>query len=316
MIYNYVIGRNGLIQIDKIQVGDEIWCYNIWNKVINKQIINEWIQVESYCGHICCPKDSAFLLNLRKQPCISANELDILKGPQPNERKIIPELVMDGLMIGDGSLRTKTKPYLNIGKKDGDYFKQECGISHLIVEKQPSTHDLGWKVKSSIQIDELPYLPIRPIPNRFVTATKPEICSFLKGLFSANGSISGNRVALRSTCFELILKAQIMLGSIGIASSYSPKEERAVEWENGTYISKKAYDLTIVNDRDLFTKYIGFVQQYKMFKLLKTISSVRQTGKTFYDIKLKTPVTHQDVWIQTDNKYNLFWCNGLPVTGF
>ena len=59
----------------------------------------------------------------------NASTIDGISYTLDKEITIIPEIVLEGLLVGDGTVRNK-KVALCIGEKDQDYYNSE--ISHLI----------------------------------------------------------------------------------------------------------------------------------------------------------------------------------------
>jgi len=115
----------------------------------------------------------------------------------------------------------------------------------------------------------------RSLPKQFFSFKKEERLSFLKGLFSANGSvISKYRITLKSTCWDLVNNVKdILYQDLGIISYITVNKSKKVSFPNGEYICKKSYDLNIGNFEGIkaFYTYIGFIQNYKMNKLIDLI---------------------------------------------
>ena len=312
---NVIIDKtNGLKPINDVVVGDEIWSMRGYSKVVaTKPLVASCM---SYTNAGIVYGDQTIFDAGRKTLCSEASSVDVQFGPHCERVTHDIQWIVDGLMIGDGSLYDKRDRYLNIGAKDGDYFKSE--VAPLIGRKHPSTHGLGWEMTTNIQLNELPYLPTREVPMRYyIGATKHHVASFLRGLFSANGCISNNKVSLRSTCFKLINQVQLMLGSLGIYSYYSYNPPRMVKWRNGDYLSKEAWDLCINRDRNKYLILIGFLQQYKMDKLVKSVRATYSAGtKTNFSVLKTCDIEPQSyVTLKLDNKYNCYWNNCLNVSG-
>jgi hypothetical protein len=264
MIENFVIcksdGGNYLRDINTINVGDLVWSQKSWSKVIkvSEESIGA-IYYETNGGVITAPPSQKVVYNGRKYEIDKVPAIDILQGCGLKSIVHDPQYVMDGLVQGDGSVfknRTPHTVYLNIGKHDQDYFNSE--VKHLIVERQPSTHGYGWKVITKMIPEEMPHLPERSIPYRYVTNYSQYVCSFLRGLFTANGTSSGGSPGLRSTNYKLIRQAQVMLNTVGIRGYIVTSKPRKIKWHNGEYVSKEAYDLDLNYDRLLFYRFIGF----------------------------------------------------------
>ena len=313
---NIVINKNtGLEDSYNTKIGDFIWTQTGYAQVTNKTVFSgDTILYYSNVGQIY--GDNRIITNGRKIKASDTKSIDMIFGPHCDKITHDPKIIMDGLMIGDGSLYAKRDIHLNIGKKDMDYFESE--VRGLIGRKHPSTHDLGWFVDTNITVDELPYLPVRCVPDRYICgATKDVAASFLRGLFSANGTISNNKVSLRSTCFKLISQVQLMLGYLGIRSYYSYNKPRLIKWENGDYTSKEAWDLCVNQDRNKYYKIIGFLQKYKMVKLTSAVRSIKKSdSKVNFSIERKEPLNIINLAsLKVDNKWNTYWCNCLNICG-
>src|SRR5205814_1133958 len=125
----------------------------------------------------------------------------------------------------------------------------------------------------------------RELPTQYLCAQRDIVYSFLRGLYSANGSVVRNRVTLKSSSIKLIRATQALMSSIGIRSYYTTNKPTIVEFSNGTYTCRESYDLNISTDRDRFLDSIGFIQKYKNEALAATISTHKYNRpKRIYDI--------------------------------
>lgn len=109
-------------------------------------------------------------------------------------------------------------------------------------------------------------LPERTLPTSFNSWGTKEKVSFLRGLWSANGSfIKAGRVAFKSTCKELIDQLQEVLKEFDISSYITTNKTKPVKFKNGEYLCKESYDLNICKYTELLKFYntIGFEQEYK-----------------------------------------------------
>lgn len=119
-------------------------------------------------------------------------------------------------------------------------------------------------------------LPERELPTTFKTWTGDNKLSFLRGLYSANGSvISGKRVSFKTTCSELSLQLLESLKEFGIEAYITTNKAKPVEFSNGTYLCKESYDVNITqyNSIKSFAKLIGFVHEYKNQSLRELLVS-------------------------------------------
>lgn len=120
-------------------------------------------------------------------------------------------------------------------------------------------------------------LPNRSLPGKFSSLTNTEKLQFLKGLYTANGSvIKAGRVSFKTTCKRL---ANQIVDSINTLSNYKIKpyittnKEKEVKFSNGNYICKESYDVNIASNDGIkwFAENIGFVQEYKKEELKSLI---------------------------------------------
>jgi hypothetical protein len=185
------------------------------------------------------------------------------------------EHVKLGFMQGDASLtRLNSTAHkgleVHLGQDDKDVadlfeIDHEDGIrSYYVNGYNDALRDLGFVAKP---------LPERTLPSGFSAFTPLQKASFMKGLYSANGSvIKAGRVSFKSTCNELVLEMSEYLLSVGIENYITTNKAKNVAFSNGTYLCKQSYDLNIASYESLlkFAKSIGFVHAYKM-DALKTM---------------------------------------------
>lgn len=314
-----MLTKNGIRQLKDIQIGDEIWSKEGWTKVINKWStgIKQVFEYRTTAGCFYGTENHKLLSNGTKIEAKDCESIDILCGPYFNENiKLNPNDIMDGLVIGDGSKHKASNDlvYLCIGKDDLDYLESE--VKNLIIKYRPGLSDYSYEIETSISSEELLKTYDRYIPDRFFYGDRTKICGFLRGLYSANGSICGNRVTLKSSSFKLIEQVQTMLSSIGIKSYYTTNKPTCVKFSNGEYICKESYDLNISTDRLLFFKSIGFIQDYKTQKLINLIKNDQQkTGKLNYDIIDVSSISNEEVFdITVDNQSHTYWTQGCDVS--
>ena len=321
-----VITKNGIVRFDNLHEGDEIWSESGWAKVIKHWStgIKPVYMYRTTSGIFYGTANHRIINNGAKIEVSESDCIDILAGPKSNGSVIHNiNTVMDGLVIGDGSrhLKSHNKELLIIGKNDQDYFSSE--IKDLIICKHPSGYNNGYyTVNTNINYYELDELPYRRIPDRYKYANFNTICSFLRGLYSANGSVinpigTSIRVKLKSASKDMVDDVQIMLSAVGIRSYISVNKSRPVEWHNGTYISKESYDINITTDSDIFYNSIGFIQNYKndeLHRLLenRTIGSNNKNTYEIIDVKYLGDMEVFDVSV--DNDKHTYWTGGCNVS--
>jgi len=180
----------------------------------------------------------------------------------------INEFTKYGFLQGDGDLnRLNSKDHagleVNIGNKDIEIYKLfnieqvENKRSYYIHGFNNILRDLGFSAEN---------LPKRILPSSINTWSLKDKAMFLKGLYSANGSIiKNNRIAFKSTSNELIIGIQELLKEFDIKSYITTNKAKDVLFSNGLYKCKESYDLNISNLGSVinFAKNIAFIHKYK-----------------------------------------------------
>ena len=312
-----ILTPNGIKELKDINIGDKIWSESGWTNVINKFKTGnkEVFKYKTTFGEIECTENHELVTHGKKVQAKDCESIDLLRGKNPNNSIIDIQDIMDGLVLGDGTYHKASNTLLLlIGQDDQDYFNSE--IKSLIIEDASSIENYGFKVKTTIANNEIPKTWLRKVPDRFLYGTLEKKIGFLRGLYTANGSVTGKRVTLKSSSFELIKNVQLMLNSIGIASYYTINKPTQVKFENGTYLCKQSYDLNITRDKDKFLTYIGFIQEYKVEKLNLALENKSDKKENISkDIIEIQSIGFDDVWdITVDNESHTFWCNGFNIS--
>ena len=230
----------------------------------------------------CTPNHKFMLTNNRE--CEAVN----LKG-----ERIMPfieikdnfnkEDFLAGFIQGDGNTSRITQPdhrgmEVEFGEKDGDIAK---------MYGRPTGE---WRSREVYNIAERYQLSPETLPTRCLPPRQFITPDFISGLFSANGCvIKKYRVALKSTCFQLVAQLKILLEEwFDIESYITTNKSTEVKFSNGTYTCRESYDINIGKYESilLFAKYISFGHQYKRddlkdLILIKSpsVSSVKDVGK-------------------------------------
>lgn len=315
-----VITKDGLRQFKDIEAGSLIWSETGWVKVLKKWStgIKKVYKYTTTSGVFYGTENHRIVSNKEKVEVGLAESIDVLQGEYKKQNDLVPELVMDGLVLGDGSVHKASNNlvYLLIGDNDKDYFESE--INHLITKYRPGLSETAYEVKTSIRSEELVKTFNRSVPERFIYADRLSICSFLRGLYSANGSVVDARVTLKASSFKVIEQAQLMLSSIGIRSYWTKQIGKMTAFSNGDYKCKDSYDLNITTDRVKFYDSIGFIQNHKMEKLAKFIETTRQQSgprKNTFDIVSSELISEEEVFdITVDNEPHTYWTGGVNVS--
>jgi len=303
-----VLTNKGTKRIDQVKVGDVVWTETGWTNVsaFFDQGLKSVYKYVTTAGEIVCTEDHKLVSDGFKIPASCVDSVDTLLGTASDDiGPTHPYYVMLGLVYGDGYNHHK-QTLLCIGENDQDYFKSE--ISSYITK--PYSNDYTYCVGIDVQLPTIKYL--RTVPDYVLYAHQSVQCSFLRGLYSANGCVVNNTIRLKSISKELIIGVQSILSSLGIPSFYTTNKSKENVFYNGNYMLAESYDLTISVGRELFVKHIGFIQNYKNEKI---DISTKGKCKTNYDIIAVEYCGEQQVYdITVDNHCHTFWCNGLNIS--
>lgn len=317
-----ILTKEGLRTFADIDIDDYIWSSEGWTKIVNKWStgIKPVYAYKTNAGIFYGTENHRIVSNGEKIEVGLSESIDVLRGIRLVNKSLdsleVKQAILDGLLIGDGSvhLDSKDKIYLNIGVKDQDYFTSE--VKELILGKHSCKKDTAYKVQTTLNTSDLPHTYLRQVPERYLQANSDIVCGFLRGLYSANGSICGNRVTLKATSKILVEQVQLMLNSVGIKSYITKNKSKKVEFTNGTYLCKESFDINITEDRNIFYETIGFIQKYKE-ENLKTLVNNLGVGiyKNTYDIISVDYLGDMEVFdITVDNDSHTYWTGGLNVS--
>lgn len=186
------------------------------------------------------------------------------------------EFVRLGFLQGDGDLgRLKSQAHagieVNIGKNDTEIWD----LFNIPNNGSNKYYLTGYKNQLiSYGFSPNP-LPNRTFPSAYDFWEPDEKLSFLRGCYSANGSvITTSRVAYKTTCKEFAIKLMDTLSDFGYSPYMTTNKQKVVQFANGEFICKQSYDINIGRFNDIIRFYedIGFEQQYKMNSLLNLIN--------------------------------------------
>lgn len=313
-----ILTKSGLRQMKDISEDDEIWSETGWTKVVKKWStgVKKVYKYTTTAGSFYGTENHKLVSNGVKIEAKDCESIDILTGEYSASLNIDAQDILDGLVIGDGTVHEASGSLvlLCIGQDDQDYFSSE--ISSFIKKPRPGISPYCYEINTTIHNIELPKTYERTIPDRFIYSNRSKIVGFLRGLYSANGSICASRVTLKSASLTLIQQVQLMLSSIGIKSYYTTNKPSMVKFSNGDYHCKQSYDLNITSDREKFANLIGFIQKYKTEKLESIINKTKEgKGKNNYDIISVDLISEEEVFdITVDNKAHTYWTGGVNVS--
>jgi hypothetical protein len=315
-----VLTPGGIRTIRDIDTGTLIWSGRRWTRVIRKwstgvKPVNAY---HTRAGTFYGTEHHRVVSAGTKVEAGLAETIDI--GMQSKTgleaAPVYPNVVMDGLVIGDGTVHKASGDLvlLLIGAKDGDYLDSE--VAPFLRLHRPGVDATAWEISTSVTVDELPKTYERRVPARYRLGTPLVARSFLRGLYSANGSICGDRVTLKTASIQMVRDVQEMLSSLGIRSYYTTNQAHDVAFSNGTYTCRESYDVNITGDRQEFRRLIGFIQGYKRAKLdaaCQTVSTGRV--KTTYEVVSVTPLGSEEVFdLTVDDPEHTYWTGGLLVS--
>lgn len=314
-----ILTPSGISRLSDIKVGDKIWAPNGWTNVIQKWSsgVKSVYRYRTTAGVFYGTDNHRILQEGMKTEVGSASSIDICLG-DAKISVIDLQAVMDGLVIGDGSRHreSKHKVYLDCGsdQQKAEYLNSEIGA--YLIEPHPVKAERAYVVETTITHEELPPLPERIIPDRYYYGSSAVVSSFLRGLFSANGSCGSGRVTLKSTSLKLVEQVQIMLSSLGVKSHYITNHQKMVDWHNGDYLGKVSYDINInVYHARQFAKEIGFIQSHKTERLSALLEK-KPRGEVYqkqtFDIIDVEYVADEEVFdITVDNEAHAYWTGGI-----
>jgi len=264
---------------DLINADGEVVKGKVWKSGTKKTVE---VKLSNNLTFVCTP-DHIFKLNDGTESEATGLKGKRLKAHIYKQSPLVEDdlFVKLGFIQGDGNTTRLLSRYhkgleVNIGQHDKniaelfdykDFFNENLSVGKRRKFYTSEYTKLLKEIKMSTK-----KLPERFLPAKyFSTFTKEQRMSFLKGLFSANGSVISNyRIALKSTCWNLVNDVKnSLLWDFKISTYITTNKAKEVKFSNGDYVCKESYDLNIGGFEDIrsFYELIGFVQDYKMDKL-------------------------------------------------
>jgi ribonucleoside-diphosphate reductase alpha chain len=317
-----VLTPDGIRTFDDIDVGSTIWSGTHWTKVIKKTATGQKpvFGFATRAGTFYGTKDHRIVQNGQKIRVDSAETIDIASfdATCSEAHDLSAQDIMDGLVFGDGMVHKASAnlpPLLCVGKNDRDYFDSE--VSHLFNKSREKLNQFAWSVTTTLSREECPRTYERRVPDRFLFGNPEKIRGFLRGLYSANGSVVSSRITLKASSRQAVGAIQAMLSALGIRSYYTVNKEHDVEFANGTFTCKESYDINISTDRIAFKDLINFIQKDKQKRLEAACkrSTNERKAKTSYEIVEIAPLGIMPVFdITVDAPEHTYWTDGLLVS--
>ena len=204
------------------------------------------------------------------------------------------ELIMFGYWVGNGSYGGKWAVAIAMGP-----YKDILSFLKRFTKKKKLNYRISKKVRNNrnFSIKSIDYVQkmkqlgfnsgknfSKEIPSWVIeTLSNKQIAMFLRGLFSADGSVSyrgfskekGHNMVVRlgSIYKDLLKRTELLLLRLGIESRVSEKGYISKNWS-----VHPCYNLSI-SGVDYFYKKIGFIQKDKNLKLKKLTALKRKTRK-------------------------------------
>jgi hypothetical protein len=310
---------NGIKTMGEVEVGSTIWSGKQWTKITNKVCtgVKPVYAYRTAAGTFFGTEQHRVIQNGERVEVRYADAIDTTTGPVDLiQNGIEHQDIMDGLVVGDGTIHkaSNNKVLLCVGVND--YIKHPQ-IKDLVVEPRSGIRESVWDVKTTITADELGLTNERRVPARFRFGSQEKMIGFLRGLYSANGSVVADKVTLKTGSFQIIEDVQQMLSSIGISSYYMTNKSKNTSFPNGEYMLSESYDLNITTDRSLFRRYIGFLQADKAGRLQDICASEQRKGvkKTTFEIIEREFIREEPVFdITVEADEHTYWTGGLLVS--
>ena len=250
-----------LINSDGDKSLGKVWCSGE-KEVVNVKLTNGNV--------IRCTPDHVFQLNDGSE-CfakdLAKKRVKMFINKNINHDELYVKL---GFIQGDGSLgRLNSDTHkgleIHIGNNDND-------ILDLFNLKREKDNQRSFYVTNYTKIlqDKMfdgSQLPERVFPLTYNTWTHEQKASFLRGCYSANGSvIKQARVAYKTTCKVYSLQLQKTLkNDFEIDAYITTNRAKLNKFDNGEYLCKESYDINISKYNDIIKFYenIGFIHSYK-----------------------------------------------------
>jgi hypothetical protein len=238
----------------------EIVDGTIWSNGV-KQIVEVKLANGS---KIHCTPDHRFMDNERNE--VEAKDL---KGkrlmPFFSINKEVNEFTKYGFIQGDGSTgRLSSESHKGLEVYFGDKDMDVASIFGF--EETGRRYVNGYNEVLKAYGFSSEQLPRRKMPESFSSFDYKDKLMFLKGMYSANGSvIKTSRVSYKTTSEKLANQLASILSSLGLKPYITTNKVKTIEFSNGSYECKESYDVNIGQLKDIiwFAENIAFVQDYK-----------------------------------------------------
>lgn len=307
-------GESKIVQLGDISIGDTIWSGHNWTKVINKWStgVKDVYEYTTSTGYFLGTDNHRIVSKGTKVEVGKAKTIDWNVGDSTLLSKDFDlQTIVDGLVLGDGGIHKASNNLvlLYIGSKDQDYF--DSNIKDFIGKDRSKLSKNSYEITTNIKSYELPHTYLREVPDRYFYSNEKTKRSFLRGLFSANGSVVGDRIVLTQSSYNLISQVQEMLSSLGIHSYITTLSSRDRTFSNGVYTTKPSYSINITSGRDIFKEYIGFIQEYKNVKI-KPANKAKYLTSKIKSVEYHSTEEVFEITVEDDS--HTYWTGGVLVS--
>lgn len=308
---------HGLSNVGRVQVGDDVWTENGWASLVGKRATGRKLvyRYRTTAAVFYGTDDHRVVSDGAKLAAQDADSIDVLAGPAPRGNDFDAEAIVAGLLIGDGTVHRASNDLvlLNVGAKDQDYLDSE--VAPLIGRERRGIGPYVYEVTLAFDPKWLPRTYDRRVPDDYFYGSALTLRSFLRGLYSANGSVVRKRVTLKSSSWQLVEQVQIMLSAIGIRSYFTINEPHEIVFTNGAYLCRRSFDVNIGADADKFASCIGFLQRDKRSRLAAAAQKRSGNPKGTFDIVAVEPVGEHEVYdLTVEHDAHTYWTGGCNVS--
>jgi ribonucleoside-diphosphate reductase alpha chain len=248
-----------------------------------------------------------------------------------------------GYVLGDGYVRrgrTCDMVGIAVDEKDQDIaqvlqqrFKQWFGVAGNSTKRQGHIQ-LQYAGSAATFLVGLGLESLRAhekrVPESVFAAPREAVIGFLRGLFSADGSVQVGppakgtcSIRLAASSKKLAQDVQQLLLNLGIVSSVRLRRQQAMrlmpdaQREPAEYLSRAQYELIIDKaNRDRFAEVIGFMQERKQARLGEWIATKKRSsnGEPFTTkVALIEDAGTADVYDTTVPEVHSIIVNGIPT---
>ena len=243
----------------------------------------------------------------------------------------LKRVVLVGYATGDGTPRRiqdketyavhNARIYL---RKDGDdnevgtLFKETFSDWKKPKDKKESLSSGEFTLRWA-EYNPKQFIPDRFIPQEILEGDIVLLGGFLKGLFSANGSVQPkhSRVSLKTTSKRLAVEVVNALSVLGIHSYITTNKKKMNKFSNSTYEMKESYDVNITKKCNLtnFATKVSFVQTSKRDKLKEAIDTASENTVSYRRPFIKSIefVREDIVYDFTESETHTGVANGIVV---